>query len=167
MGSFGIAFWGRKVVLAEGEGQQRQSNLSDSLHESNRILGEHWEFYAWTAWRIPNRAGGATPAQKHSGWLWSQWVRHSWSISPKREKRNGSGARSQHKRQRSALCKSPKWHLAHEKAKQSHGASSHLPIFTSRWLLWNRGHDVPESGWGDETLLVEHANPFMPEPQLL
>lgn len=40
--------------------------------------------------------------------------------------------------QKAVLCKSPKWRLVHGKANQSPVTSSHLPIFTSRWLLWNK-----------------------------
>lgn len=82
MGSFGVAFLGGEVTLAEGECQQRQSYFSDSLCESNKIQGEHWEFYTWASWQMPNRAAGSTPAQKHSGWLWSHWLRRSWSYFP-------------------------------------------------------------------------------------
>lgn len=50
-------------------------------------------------------------------------------------KRSSSGASIQHKRQHSALYKSPGQSLAHGKANQSHGTSCHLHIFTCRWLL--------------------------------
>lgn len=181
MGSFGVAFLEGEVILAEGECQQRQSYFTDSLCESNKILAEHWAFYTWTAWQMPNRAAGSTPAQKHSGWLWPHWVRCSWSISPLSElqaprpvavygtvsKRNRSDARPSIKgsAQPSAKAQGNVWPMGRQTR-----AIEQAAIFTFSHpdgCYETRKHDVPESVWDDKTTLVDHANPIMSKPQLL
>lgn len=182
MASFRVAFWGGEVILAEGECQQRQSYFTDSLCESNKILEEHWEFYTWTALQMPNRAAGSTPAQKHSGWLWPHWVRCSWSISPlselqaprpvavygtvcQRETGVVETPSTKGSPQPSAKAQGNVWPMGRQTR-----AIEQAAIFTFSHpdgCYETRKHDVPESVWEDKTTLVDHANPFMSEPQLL
>lgn len=81
--------------------------------------------------------------------------------------RNGSGASSQHKRQRSALCKAQGDMWPMRRQTRAMEQAPIFPVSHPDGCYETRKHDVPESVCDDETMLVDHANPFMSEPQLL